>query len=78
MLIIAFAYFYTNITFNPLEIANNMKRSGGFIPVSYTHLDVYKRQADITAFKATTVPVGEDQLPMIEQTREIEIGRAHV
>ncbi len=27
--------------------------------------------ADITAFKATTVPVGEDQLPMLEQTREI-------
>ena len=27
--------------------------------------------ADITAFKATTVPVGEDQAPMIEQTREI-------
>ena len=27
--------------------------------------------ADITAFKATTVPVGEDQSPMIEQTREI-------
>lgn len=27
--------------------------------------------ADITAFKATVVPVGEDQLPMIEQTREI-------
>jgi tryptophanyl-tRNA synthetase len=27
--------------------------------------------ADITAFKADTVPVGEDQLPMIEQTREI-------
>ena len=32
ILIIAFAYFYTSITFNPLEIANNMKRSGGFIP----------------------------------------------
>ena len=32
LLIIAFAYFYTSITFNPLEIANNMKRSGGFIP----------------------------------------------
>lgn len=31
-LIIAFAYFYTSITFNPLEIANNMKRAGGFIP----------------------------------------------
>ena len=27
--------------------------------------------ADITAFKATTVPVGEDQMPMVEQTREI-------
>ena len=32
VLIIAFAFFYTQITFNPLEIANNMKRSGGFIP----------------------------------------------
>ncbi|MGN0341817.1 MAG: preprotein translocase subunit SecY [Roseburia sp.] len=32
ILIVAFAYFYTSITFNPLEIANNMKRSGGFIP----------------------------------------------
>ena len=31
-MIIAFAYFYTQITFNPLEIANNMKRAGGFIP----------------------------------------------
>lgn len=31
-LIIAFAYFYTGITFNPLEIANNMKKNGGFIP----------------------------------------------
>mgnify|MGYP000895164444 CR=1 FL=1 len=32
ILIIAFAYFYTSITFNPLEIANNMKKAGGFIP----------------------------------------------
>ncbi len=32
ILIIAFAYFYTQITFNPLEIANNMKKAGGFIP----------------------------------------------
>ena len=31
-LIIAFAYFYTSITFNPLEIANNMKKQSGFIP----------------------------------------------
>ncbi len=29
---IFFAYFYTSITFNPMEIANNMKKSGGFIP----------------------------------------------
>ncbi len=32
ILVVAFAYFYTSITFNPLEIANNMKRQGGFIP----------------------------------------------
>ena len=31
-LIIVFAYFYTSITFNPLEVANNMKKQGGFIP----------------------------------------------
>ena len=32
VLTIAFAYFYTSITFNPMEIANNMKKNGGFIP----------------------------------------------
>ena len=32
LLTIFFAYFYTSITFNPMEIANNMKKSGGFIP----------------------------------------------
>lgn len=32
LLIIAFAYFYTSITFNPLMIADNMKKQGGFIP----------------------------------------------
>lgn len=31
LLTIFFAYFYTSITFNPMEIANNMKKSGGFI-----------------------------------------------
>lgn len=31
-LVILFAYFYTSITFNPLEIADNMKKQGGFIP----------------------------------------------
>ncbi len=32
LLIIAFAYFYTSITFNPLEVAENMRKQGGFIP----------------------------------------------
>lgn len=32
VLIVLFAYFYTSFTFNPLEVANNMKKSGGFIP----------------------------------------------
>ncbi len=32
LLIIFFAYFYTSITFNPLQISENMKKSGGFIP----------------------------------------------
>ncbi len=32
LLIIGFAYFYTSITFNPLEIADNLKRQGGTIP----------------------------------------------
>lgn len=31
-LIIFFAYFYTSITFNPLEVSNNMKKQGGFVP----------------------------------------------
>ena len=31
-LLIMFAYFYTSITYNPLEVANNMKKQGGFIP----------------------------------------------
>ena len=31
-LVIFFAYFYTSITFNPLEVAENMKKQGGFIP----------------------------------------------
>ena len=32
LLIVLFAYFYTSITFNPMEVANNMKKAGGFIP----------------------------------------------
>ncbi|MBQ2774727.1 MAG: tryptophan--tRNA ligase [Clostridia bacterium] len=40
------------------------------IPVGFFCYPI-SQAADITAFKATTVPVGEDQLPMIEQTKEI-------
>ena len=32
VLVIAFAYFYTSITFNPIEVADNMRKQGGFIP----------------------------------------------
>ena len=32
VLVVFFAYFYTSITFNPIEIAENMKKQGGFIP----------------------------------------------
>ncbi|MDY3618158.1 preprotein translocase subunit SecY [Agathobaculum sp.] len=32
LLIIAFAYFYASIQFNPIEISNNLKKNGGFIP----------------------------------------------
>lgn len=32
LLIIAFTYFYVSITFNPTEVADNMKKYGGFIP----------------------------------------------
>ncbi len=40
------------------------------IPVGFFTYPI-SQAADITAFQATTVPVGEDQLPMIEQTKEI-------
>ena len=32
LMIIAFSYFYATIQFNPIEIANNLKKNGGFIP----------------------------------------------
>ena len=40
------------------------------IPVGFMTYPI-SQAADITAFKATMVPVGEDQLPMLEQTKEI-------
>ena len=32
LLVVFFAYFYTSITFNPMEVSNNLKKQGGFIP----------------------------------------------
>ena len=47
-----------------------MRNFEASIPVGFFTYPI-SQAADITAFKATTVPVGDDQLPMIEQTREI-------
>lgn len=47
-----------------------MRNFEASIPVGFFTYPI-SQASDITAFKATTVPVGEDQLPMIEQTKEI-------
>jgi len=52
--------------FNDSDAADNKAGT----PVGFFCYPI-SQAADITAFKATTVPVGEDQEPMIEQTREI-------
>ena len=48
----------------------NQKGFGSKVPVGFLAYPI-SQAADISAFKATIVPVGEDQLPMIEQTNEI-------
>ncbi len=47
-----------------------LRKFEGSIPVGFLTYPI-SQAADITAFKATCVPVGEDQKPMLEQTREI-------
>ncbi len=47
-----------------------MRNFDASIPAGFLCYPI-SQTADITAFKATTVPVGEDQLPMLEQSREI-------
>ncbi len=47
-----------------------MRNFEASIPVGFFTYPI-SQASDITAFRATTVPVGEDQLPMIEQTKEI-------
>lgn len=71
------AFFYSNlVTVSRLQrnptVKNEIKLRNfeASIPVGFFTYPI-SQAADITAFKATTVPVGEDQLPMIEQTREI-------
>lgn len=70
-------FFYSNlVTVSRLQrnptVKNEIKLRNfeASIPVGFFNYPI-SQAADITAFKATTVPVGEDQLPMIEQTREI-------
>lgn len=47
-----------------------MRNFEASIPVGFFNYPI-SQAADITAFHATTVPVGEDQMPMLEQTKEI-------
>ena len=56
---------------NP-TVKNEIKLRGfeTSIPVGFLNYPI-SQAADITAFEATCVPVGDDQLPMIEQAREI-------
>jgi tryptophanyl-tRNA synthetase len=70
-------FFYANlVTVSRLQrnptVKNEIKMRNfeASIPVGFFTYPI-SQAADITAFKATTIPVGEDQLPMIEQAREI-------
>ena len=70
-------FYYSNlVTVSRLQRNPTVKseiQMRGFntsIPVGFFTYPI-SQAADITAFKATTVPVGEDQLPMLEQAREI-------
>ena len=70
-------FFYANLVTvsrlqrNPtVKSEIKMRNFETSIPVGFFTYPI-SQAADITAFKATTVPVGEDQLPMLEQTKEI-------
>ena len=56
-LIIAFSYFYATIQFNPIEIANNLKKNGGFIPGKPTSDFIFKVINKITLFGALYLAV---------------------
>lgn len=70
-------FYYSNLVTvsrlqrNPTVKAEiQMRNFEASIPVGFFTYPI-SQAADITAFKATTVPVGEDQMPMLEQCREI-------
>lgn len=72
-----FTFYYMNlVTLARLErnptVKEELKQKdfSGTIPMGFLTYPV-SQAADITAFNATIIPVGDDQLPMIEQTREI-------
>lgn len=75
-----FTFYYSNlVTLNRLlrnpTVKSEIKMRGfdseeSGVPVGFATYPI-SQAADITAFNATIVPVGDDQLPMIEQTREI-------
>ena len=61
---------YTRVQRNPTIKKELKLRQFDNIPVGFLCYPI-SQAADITAFKATLVPAGEDQLPMIEQAQEI-------
>ena len=69
-------YYMNLVTLARLErnptVKNELKQKdfGSSIPVGFLNYPI-SQTADITAFNATIVPVGDDQLPMVEQAREI-------
>ena len=69
-------YYMNRVTVSRLQrnptVKNEIKMRNfeASIPVGFFTYPI-SQAADITAFKATVVPVGEDQLPMLEQTKEI-------
>lgn len=72
-----FTFYYMNLVTearlhrNPtIKSEIEMRGFGGSLPVGFLCYPI-SQASDITAFRATTVPAGEDQMPMIEQTREI-------
>ena len=71
------SFYYMNLVTvsrlqrNPTVKADiQMRNFEASIPVGFFNYPI-SQAADITAFEATTVPVGEDQMPMLEQTKEI-------